>query len=247
MLLENKYSRCYHKIISLAKQDLAKRKNDYFEKHHIIPKCLGGSNEKSNLVFLTAREHFVCHRLLTKMTTGEDKAKMHFALNMFTQKHTHRKKHLHINSRTYNSIKKEFAKSISIINKGKILSEDTKKKLSLSKQITHRTEQFRMQASIRAKDRPADYYKKIGLKHKGKTISAEMKRKQSEKLSGEKNPRALTWKIVFEDGSPDKIIKSLKSWCLENDRPYGMIFRTSTVKKFHNGVMAIRTLNHHNI
>jgi hypothetical protein len=37
----------------------------YYEEHHIIPKCLNGTNEKENLVLLTAKEHFVCHKLLT--------------------------------------------------------------------------------------------------------------------------------------------------------------------------------------
>ena len=32
----------------------------YYEKHHIQPKSLGGSNKKENLVRLTAREHFIC-------------------------------------------------------------------------------------------------------------------------------------------------------------------------------------------
>lgn len=39
----------------------------YTEKHHIIPKSIGGSDLKENLVCLSAREHFVCHYLLTKM------------------------------------------------------------------------------------------------------------------------------------------------------------------------------------
>lgn len=38
----------------------------YTECHHILPKSLGGSNDKSNLINLTAREHFICHLLLTK-------------------------------------------------------------------------------------------------------------------------------------------------------------------------------------
>ena len=35
-----------------------------YEEHHIIPKCCYGSNNKSNLVTLTCREHFIAHRLL---------------------------------------------------------------------------------------------------------------------------------------------------------------------------------------
>lgn len=39
----------------------------YGEMHHILPKSLGGSDKKDNLVFLTAREHFVAHLLLVKI------------------------------------------------------------------------------------------------------------------------------------------------------------------------------------
>lgn len=41
--------------------------NGYTECHHILPKSLGGTDHKTNLVHLTAREHFICHLLLTKM------------------------------------------------------------------------------------------------------------------------------------------------------------------------------------
>jgi hypothetical protein len=62
--LINKYSKWYFNIIESARvQETA----EYTEKHHIIPKSLGGSNTKDNLVKLTARQHFICHWLLTKM------------------------------------------------------------------------------------------------------------------------------------------------------------------------------------
>lgn len=43
------------------------RENVYFpvsERHHIIPRCMGGSDDDSNLIYLTLREHFVAHKLL---------------------------------------------------------------------------------------------------------------------------------------------------------------------------------------
>ena len=40
--------------------------NEYHESHHIIPKCMGGSNEKENLIDLYAREHFIAHKLLAQ-------------------------------------------------------------------------------------------------------------------------------------------------------------------------------------
>ena len=38
--------------------------SEYHERHHIIPRCVGGSNDKDNLIDLYAREHFEAHRLL---------------------------------------------------------------------------------------------------------------------------------------------------------------------------------------
>jgi len=57
------YQKIYDQIIDRAKQ---RKLEGYKEKHHIIPKCLGGSNKKENLVELTAREHFICHWLLCR-------------------------------------------------------------------------------------------------------------------------------------------------------------------------------------
>ena len=78
-----KFSNIYDSIISRAKDrnwtSASNRwkslgtvePNCYTETHHIIPKCLGGSNEHENLVVLTAKEHFVCHYLLTKIYPEE--------------------------------------------------------------------------------------------------------------------------------------------------------------------------------
>lgn len=51
-----------------------------YEKHHIVPKSMGGTDAKSNLAILTPREHALAHLLLVKFLTGENKAKMVFAL-----------------------------------------------------------------------------------------------------------------------------------------------------------------------
>jgi hypothetical protein len=59
------YSKIYNSIIAQAKsENRIKHRGIYFENHHILPKSLGGGNEEKNLVLLTAREHFICHKLL---------------------------------------------------------------------------------------------------------------------------------------------------------------------------------------
>jgi hypothetical protein len=39
-------------------------RDEYHERHHIVPKCMGGTNDEDNLIDLFAREHFEAHRLL---------------------------------------------------------------------------------------------------------------------------------------------------------------------------------------
>lgn len=73
MFIENKFKKWYDEIIVRAK---TRRLEGYGETHHIIPSALGGSNVASNKVKLTAREHFICHRLLVLFTKDEWKDKM---------------------------------------------------------------------------------------------------------------------------------------------------------------------------
>lgn len=58
------YHNIYDLLISKAQYRVVE---GYVERHHIIPKSLGGSNKKHNRVCLTAREHYIAHRLLVKM------------------------------------------------------------------------------------------------------------------------------------------------------------------------------------
>lgn len=56
------------------------------ERHHVIPKCLGGSNSKDNLVELTAREHFICHWLLHRI--NPESHSLAFAFRMISTMNT---------------------------------------------------------------------------------------------------------------------------------------------------------------
>lgn len=58
------YAEHYKRLIQRAKE---RTLLGYTENHHIIPKCIGGLDERGNIVTLTAREHFVAHLLLLKM------------------------------------------------------------------------------------------------------------------------------------------------------------------------------------
>ena len=60
------YASIYDRIISVAKVRTL-LSDVYIEKHHIVPRSIGGPDSTENIVRLTAKEHYVCHKLLTKM------------------------------------------------------------------------------------------------------------------------------------------------------------------------------------
>lgn len=71
------YRIIYENLISTARRsNRTKTKAEYYEEHHILPRCLGGDDSKDNLVLLTAREHFIVHRLLCKIYPGSFQLKL---------------------------------------------------------------------------------------------------------------------------------------------------------------------------
>lgn len=82
-MLENRYSKIYERFITKCR--LRKGiKGDFYEVHHIVPKSIGGNNDRTNLIKLTPREHFFAHLLLSKMYDGESQIKMAHALRMMS-------------------------------------------------------------------------------------------------------------------------------------------------------------------
>lgn len=83
-----KYRRWYYYIVERAIGQVRNKGTDcYYEAHHILPKSLfpDYKKEKWNIVLLTAKEHFVCHWLLVKMTSGIHRQKMYKALHRMSQ------------------------------------------------------------------------------------------------------------------------------------------------------------------
>ena len=104
----NKYEKWYNQITNNAKDRVL---NTYTESHHVIPVALGGEDTADNLVNLTAREHFICHWLLTKFTTGQDRYKMINALRMMRAENPNQQRYkTQITSRVYENLKQEYAK-----------------------------------------------------------------------------------------------------------------------------------------
>ena len=109
IFIANRYTLIYFSIIENARLRVLP-KDQYKETHHIIPRSMGGDNSSNNLVNLTAREHFICHKLLVRMTEGESRGKMAFALVLMSGKR---------GSKIYSSTRKLLAERMSELHTGK--------------------------------------------------------------------------------------------------------------------------------
>jgi len=71
---------------------------------------MGGTNDPNNLVKLSAREHFLCHKLLQKCTTGQHHHKLTFAINMMMNT-----RNVNVTSRLYEKIRMGFSQSMKVL------------------------------------------------------------------------------------------------------------------------------------
>jgi len=156
------YQKIYNQIIERAK---SRQLDGYKEKHHIIPKCMGGLNDKENLVELTAREHFLCHMLLCEIYTSNEKLKYAlYLMNIGKQKN--KETNYKISNRTYERLKKEHSllmktkkpnlgnkhsdetkEKMSQSRKGKIISDETKEKMRISSSGHKKNKEWRKNLS----------------------------------------------------------------------------------------------------
>jgi hypothetical protein len=200
----NKYTIWYTAITDRAR---TRKLNGYTERHHILPRSLNGTDDKNNLVDLTAREHFICHWLLTKMYTGEAKAKMIYALNGMKRSNTFAQRYkTKITARVYENLKKEFSaihstnmKGRDPWNKGVPITEEQREKNRIAATGKKRSAEAiaKTVAKQTGQKRSQETKDKIRDALKGKTkgpMSAEGKRIRSESAKGVPKPPGHTEK-----------------------------------------------------
>lgn len=120
------YKKNYYDYIAYVKT-LNRQKHDgiYYERHHILPKSLGGQDTEDNLVLLTAREHFLAHYLLCKFVSGKALKSMAWAFHRM-QYSSSDKQVRYTNSRLYESARKKFISTIFDDNFKQKVSERSK-------------------------------------------------------------------------------------------------------------------------
>lgn len=180
------YQQIYTNIIERAK---SRGKIDvYTETHHILPRSLGGSNDLDNLVELTGREHFIAHRLLVKITTGDDQNKMIFALNCMMNRYNDTMDRYVPNSRVYEHLRillseahqrmgrtDEHKAAISRAHTGKYVSPETRKRMSEAIKAAGPAG-----GAVKGSTRKASTREAISKARKGIKFSEEHRRKLSE-------------------------------------------------------------------
>ena len=204
MFKQNKYTNLYNKLIDRSVERNWKKATGR-ERHHIIPQSLGGSNNKRNLTYLSAREHFICHWLLIKMTEGEARSKMLYALmGMRAMSENHQRYSSYVTSRVYEKYRIEHAlnhsttmkqKNLVPWNKGqKLEGEELEKHRERTRNrtidpIKQAKGQAKRVAKILGTKQSEDTKLKKSLALKGKSkgpMSKEQKIKRSVTMTGQK-------------------------------------------------------------
>ena len=131
MLVKNKYRRIYISLIKKAKgENRVKGEGEYYEMHHILPQALFPRYKNlrrfpKNGVLLTAREHFICHRLLIHMTEGKEREKMVWAFSCMFRRNDHQER---LTSRSTVWLKEQMAD----IMRNRVVSDLTRERMSSS-------------------------------------------------------------------------------------------------------------------
>jgi hypothetical protein len=170
------YKNHYDRLIERARD---RRLVSYTEIHHVVPRCMGGSDESANLVKLTPEEHYVAHQLLVKIYPTE--RKLVFAAWMMCNGKQR-------SNKRYAWLKDRHRKVLSETHKGKKMPEWNKAKLIASntgRVCSEETRQKISQAQI-GKVLSDEHRKKIADANRGKKQSSENIRKRADALRGQK-------------------------------------------------------------
>ena len=167
------YQKIYDSLILNARSFNRKRIRGsilYYESHHIVPKCMGGSDLKENKVLLTAREHFICHKLLVEIYPGNRKL-ITALLYLSCSKNKNFKHNFRISAREYERIRTDFGLSRRGENHPMYgrCGEDS----PLTGQNRTQESKDKMKASAKDKKLSEEHKKNIGISRKGKNTGED--------------------------------------------------------------------------
>lgn len=144
----------------------------YCERHHVIPKSMGGSDSADNLVWLTGREHYLVHWLLFKIHRTREMA---FAWHRMTFGRGDVGRYV---SHTYAYARAARALATASLFKGSPLTEDHRRKLSEAKRGRTYAEMGRaVESPLRGREASPELRAKLSAANKGRRMSEEARQK----------------------------------------------------------------------
>ena len=154
----------------------------YFERHHIVPKSMGGGDNPENIVRLTAREHYLVHWMLFKIYKNKQTL---FAWYRMTHSRDGIERYT---SRTFEYAKKYKAKQMSEMFTGIELTKEHTEKLSQAKKGKTYEEIGRDESPLKGRKLSDDHKKKVSDSSRGRRHSESTKKQLSGLRVGDKNP-----------------------------------------------------------
>lgn len=165
-----------------------------------------------NLVFLTAREHYICHKLLTKFTNGAARRKMIFAWHRMRYRRSNQL-NIRITSHDYEQIKTELSVAFSENNKGRF--------------IGNKHPMFGKKHTVEAIERMAPTFIKKGQHF---SITTEIKKGQHLSKSTEFKNGGISW-MKGKKHSESAKQKCRDFWTAEKRKELGAKIRLANEKK----------------
>ncbi len=190
------WQKIHDQIIDRAKD---RKLNEYSENHHIKPRCLGGTDDSENLVRLTAREHFIIHKILCLIYPNENR--LHWAAFMMSScfGNSNQSRNYRISSSEYQRLKENLK-----------LSEETKEKISNSKK--GQRSRLGIKLSNESKEKISKSRKGQPSPRKGVKLTDEIKQKLSKSASLRENrPHTDETKKLMSDLWNKKIADGYES------------------------------------
>ena len=199
------YKKIHDQIIERA---MNRNVTEYTENHHIIPKCLGGTNEASNLVKLTAREHFIIHKLLCEIYPTNTKIFFAYRMMAIMKNSKDNIRTYYISAREFERIRIMHAQISSDVNKGRVRT------------IEHRQN---MSNALRGKKKlpmSQETKDKISIALKGRTLTLEHRKKVRDANKGNIK---CTGKALTLEKELERCEKIKQSWIMRKKNKSGGI------------------------
>lgn len=163
-----------YKKLNLPKLKIWDPDSITIETHHIIPRCLNGNNDETNLVNLTSKAHFVAHHLLYKANIGtnnEFKLLKAFGMILYGEDYRSQRRRVMITSKIFQNIRNQLSicNSIQAKNHWKNITEEQEKYRIMRSHTKEVNEKRRLTCSKVKKT--VEWNKKNSLAHLGKKHS----------------------------------------------------------------------------